>query len=55
MKINIDELIRLHGFKRAGGDKDNIDFSKAIAVFKSLIDNNKLDEFFAKYEREIHQ
>lgn len=53
IKINVDELIKLHGFERTGGGKDNIDFSKAISVFKNLIDNHRLDEYFKNYPREL--
>lgn len=53
IKINVDELIKLHGFERTGGGKDNIDFSKAISVFKDLVDNDRLDEYFKNYKREL--
>lgn len=53
IKINVDELVKLHGFERTGGGKDSIDFSKAISVFKNLIDNNRLDEYFKNYNKNL--
>lgn len=45
ISITFEELIKLHGFKRNNED-NNKDFSDAVAVFKKIICEKKLDEYF---------
>ncbi len=48
ISISFIELITLHGFKRKNKDTDSKDFSDAINVFKGLIDEGRLDEYYSE-------
>lgn len=51
--IEFKELIGLHGFQRME-EKDSIhDFSPELAVFYKLIEEERLDEYFKSYKREV--
>jgi hypothetical protein len=57
VSILFEELIKLHGFKRTNDDSDK-DFSEAIKVFKNLIDEKRLDNYFKEnggYNRRLFE
>lgn len=53
IKINIDELISLHGFERDKSGLVEADFFDALRYFKKLIDTNNLSSYFNSYNREV--
>jgi hypothetical protein len=54
VKLNIQELISLHGFERKNNQSNlfNI-FEAAIKGFKNLIDNDNLKKYFYEYKRDL--
>lgn len=53
IKINIDELISLHGFVRVKIGSGETDFFDALKYFKKLIDADELSLYFNSYNREV--
>lgn len=48
ISISFSELIALHGFKRKNNDADNKDFSDAIQVYKKIIEEDRLDDYYSE-------
>lgn len=53
IKISVDELISLHGFKRINSDSGEVDFSDALKSFEKLINTDNLISYFNSYERKL--
>lgn len=54
ISLNLEELIRLHGFKRNNETTHDQDlFNDVINKFKEFIGNQKLKDYFSHYKREI--
>jgi len=51
--ITFDKMITLHGFKRANQDPDTSAFINTIEMFKKFINENRIEEFYKSYKREI--
>ncbi|MDI6714677.1 MAG: DUF1887 family CARF protein [Thermodesulfovibrio sp.] len=53
IKLSIQELISLHGFKRDNEDKNEKDlFKVAVKKFREIIEMDKIKDYFNSYRRE---
>lgn len=50
--ININDLVRLHGFEKISESYYREEFNDAVLFFENLIENNQLDRYFEDYDRE---
>lgn len=51
--IELGELVELHGYERKEDKAATYNFSQAVAVFKKLIDEDRLDSYFESYKRDL--
>jgi len=49
VSLSIDEIIKLHGFKRKNDSQDNI-FKNAVEKFKEMIKENRINNYFDSYK-----